>query len=803
MEDIRALLDEVHAILLASQGKQEQSDALFDAWPAIQRAAVSFPAAAASVAGLAGTAAVTCNPRELLSLFLESLLPEGHQSEASLAVQLNLLSLLPRLLLRIKRKWLAFLSDYLQMLLRWCTHMLPLLPWGRQLVNNEGAGAGAPVGGPAPAAPPSLPEAVQAVAEGLASVAAFVQMQQEQQGEQRQQPSQRVAPGVTSPVLAVQDAATAGSYLVWTVLQLASFLVQLPQPCAAAHAKMTLAGPAAMGKRLGALGPAAASLLELPARWLAVVLGLLPGQRPVYGALQLAVRRFQELESQRQAARAAVTVQTDEEGLGEGGCKAPEEEEEEEEGLEAMLHPARLREGAALTLCSAVLSRHSTALTLTYSSSTATGALAVPPASVPPGFADSTQSGAQVPQVSLQLLQIPSDSRQVLSELASAVQLLLDVGARSRSVPLVVLSLHCLAVACNALASGEVLTQRPSPVASASTRLGLGPGLAAGSRSGSMGVGSSGSMHGGFLSQIPPEVQQLIVVLVQVMSFNPVEVVRSCAHEALNALLSAFAPAARLQAILSILKMESSAAVVVGLQRLRQEVAFAWLAASGPQEGTSPFLDPEVLNIATNTFRHSRQQQQAGWADDQDVLSNADAMAAALSLYRFVLLRQQSEAGAGHGIPGGHGASAGQEGIGHNSAGRACADRQGTILEPASTTRSLTLVTKESVQSTLQNDLVPLHAAVLDLLGQHEEQHGRSSTHAERSMQLQQRPAGELSSAGGCTSQTIPSSSQGDTADAAAVVKAGTDWEELEGWLAVQRLLDVLERVIEISKSWQ
>ncbi len=46
-------------------------------------------------------------------------LPEGHQSEASLAVQLNLLSLLPRLLLRIKRKWLAFLSDYLQMLLRW------------------------------------------------------------------------------------------------------------------------------------------------------------------------------------------------------------------------------------------------------------------------------------------------------------------------------------------------------------------------------------------------------------------------------------------------------------------------------------------------------------------------------------------------------------------------------------------------------------------------------------------------------------------------------------------------------------
>ena len=70
---MQALLDEVHAILLASQGEQDQSDALFDAWPAIKRAAVSFPAAAASVAGLAGTATVTCNPRELFSLFLESL----------------------------------------------------------------------------------------------------------------------------------------------------------------------------------------------------------------------------------------------------------------------------------------------------------------------------------------------------------------------------------------------------------------------------------------------------------------------------------------------------------------------------------------------------------------------------------------------------------------------------------------------------------------------------------------------------------------------------------------------------------
>ena len=123
----------------------------------------------------------------------------------------------------------------------------------------------------------------------------------------------------------------------------------------------------------------------------------------------------------------------------------------------------------------------------------------------------------RVPPLSLQLLQIPSDSQPMLRELAIAVQLLLDVGARSRSVPLVVLSLHCLAVACDSLACGEVLIQPSSPVASASARLGLGLGLAAGSGSGSIGVGGSrGTRGGGSVSLVLPEVQQLMVVLVQV-----------------------------------------------------------------------------------------------------------------------------------------------------------------------------------------------------------------------------------------------------------------------------------------------
>ena len=86
---------------------------------------------------------------------------------------------------------------------------------------------------------------------------------------------------------------------------------------------------------------------------------------------------------------------------------------------------------------------------------------------------------------------------------------------------------------------------------------------------------SSGGLGAGLLLKVlqshspewldPPEESSVLTVLLsfesfvpfpaQVMSFNPVEVVRSCAHEALNALLSAFAPAARLQAILSMLKV--------------------------------------------------------------------------------------------------------------------------------------------------------------------------------------------------------------------------------------------------------
>ncbi len=44
----------------------------------------------------------------------------GAPGHADAASQLHLLGLLPVLMLRMKRNWLAFLSDYLQMLLHWC-----------------------------------------------------------------------------------------------------------------------------------------------------------------------------------------------------------------------------------------------------------------------------------------------------------------------------------------------------------------------------------------------------------------------------------------------------------------------------------------------------------------------------------------------------------------------------------------------------------------------------------------------------------------------------------------------------------
>jgi hypothetical protein len=152
-----------------------------------------------------------------------------------------------------------------------------------------------------------------------------------------------------------------------------------------------------------------------------------------------------------------------------------------------------------------------------------------------------------------------------------------------------------------------------------------------------------------------------------------------------------------------------------------------------------------MVATATESFRHGGGQ---GWQVEGDVMTNADVMAAALSLYRFVLLRQQAGLGAD--------AAGAQLGPG-GQAGR----------PPGGA--AVVLVTHQAVLSTLREDLLPLRAAVVRLL----QQQGRSLGPGGAGDGLQQGPSGP---AGGR--------------------------EALEEWLALQRLMDVLERVVEIAERW-
>ena len=89
--------------------------------------------------------------------------------------------------------------------------------------------------------------------------------------------------------------------------------------------------------------------------------------------------------------------------------------------------------------------------------------------------------------------------------------------------------------------------------------------------------------------------------------------------------------------------MPSTAAAVVALQRLRQEMAAAWSSGSS-SGGSEPqtaadgqlWLHPAALQLALRYLEHGAEH---GWQDERRVLLQADVQAAALSLLRWVLLR--------------------------------------------------------------------------------------------------------------------------------------------------------------------
>lgn len=86
--------------------------------------------------------------------------------------------------------------------------------------------------------------------------------------------------------------------------------------------------------------------------------------------------------------------------------------------------------------------------------------------------------------------------------------------------------------------------------------------------------------------------------------------------------------------------MPCAAAAVVALQRLRLEMAAAWpsaVAAGQQAPSTSPWLTEEALQLALPCLERA---SAGGWHDEASVAAQADVQAAALSLLRWVLLRE-------------------------------------------------------------------------------------------------------------------------------------------------------------------
>lgn len=116
--------------------------------------------------------------------------------------------------------------------------------------------------------------------------------------------------------------------------------------------------------------------------------------------------------------------------------------------------------------------------------------------------------------------------------LPQAARQLLDVGTQHQSVALSLLPLAALCSACGAVA---------------------GSAAAGGVAGAAAGDGSSASDRR--LAASSPALAALLSALVAIMSHNPVQLVRSCAHDALHALLDALAPAARLEQLRALMQV--------------------------------------------------------------------------------------------------------------------------------------------------------------------------------------------------------------------------------------------------------
>lgn len=115
--------------------------------------------------------------------------------------------------------------------------------------------------------------------------------------------------------------------------------------------------------------------------------------------------------------------------------------------------------------------------------------------------------------------------------LPQAARQLLDLGAQHKSVALSLLPLGALCMTCGAVARS-----------------------AAAAAAGASGGSSSGDSDC-CLAAATPALASLLAALVAIMSHNPVQLVRSCAHDALQALLDAFAPAARLEQLRAVMQV--------------------------------------------------------------------------------------------------------------------------------------------------------------------------------------------------------------------------------------------------------
>lgn len=94
------------------------------------------------------------------------------------------------------------------------------------------------------------------------------------------------------------------------------------------------------------------------------------------------------------------------------------------------------------------------------------------------------------------------------------------------------------------------------------------------------------------------------------------------------------------------LQLPSTASAVVALQRLRQEMATAWDGNSGDSSGgiggggsCSLWLSEAAVGLALPCLARGTPD---GWHDEGSVAAAADVQAAALSLLRWVLLRERA-----------------------------------------------------------------------------------------------------------------------------------------------------------------